>query len=219
MTDSLTCTTYSGTLCKCFVLLPADPTAPCLVIRPDYAPLAANASSANKFTTTIIIFRPSGTRWEQRVDRCRAAHSKTHNKVLRRLSGWLFGGRWREMSSEGRMTTCQPDRECSMKRGEKCGHFRIKLQNCGVLRKKDNMRLEICGLFLCGQQICDELAVNRDRQVEVTFSSSSCLFAPQGDRCWPHYREQTLHWWKPVGHAKYLVQYFNISSGPHSHGV
>lgn len=35
------------------------------VIRPDYAPLAANASSANKFTMTIIIFRPSGTRWGQ----------------------------------------------------------------------------------------------------------------------------------------------------------
>lgn len=35
------------------------------VIRPDYAPFAANASSANKFTMTIIIFRPSGTRWGQ----------------------------------------------------------------------------------------------------------------------------------------------------------
>lgn len=35
------------------------------VIRLDYAPSAANASSANKFTVTIIIFRPSGTRWGQ----------------------------------------------------------------------------------------------------------------------------------------------------------
>lgn len=44
-------------------------------------------------------------------------------------------------------------------------------------------------------------------------------FCATGGRCWPHYREQTLHWWKPVGHAKYLVQYFNISSGPRSHRV
>lgn len=94
-------------------------------------------------------------------------------------------------------------------------NFRIKAE---FWELKSKVRLKICGLFLHSPQICSELAVNRDHQDEVTFSSC-CLFAPQGDRCWPHYREQTLHWWKPVGHAKYLVQYFNISSGPHSHRV
>lgn len=71
------------------------------VIRRDYALLAVNASSANKFNMTIIIFRPVGTRWGQAVDRCRLVYSKLHSKLLQ----WLFGGSRcdMEMSSKGIM--------------------------------------------------------------------------------------------------------------------
>lgn len=40
------------------------------IIRHDYALLPAKAASANKFTMTIIIFRPSGTGSGHGADRC-----------------------------------------------------------------------------------------------------------------------------------------------------
>lgn len=46
-------------------LLASRPHCSLPVIRHDYALLAANASSANKFTMAIIISRPGGTRWGQ----------------------------------------------------------------------------------------------------------------------------------------------------------
>lgn len=177
MTDSLTCTTYSGTLCKCFVLLPADPTAPCLVIRPDYAPLAANASSANKFTTTIIIFRPSGTRWEQRVDRCRAAHSKTHNKVLRRLSGGCLG------DVEGKCQVREEWQRVGWGVNAECNMARIVAILELKLNSEKEEQSEVGNLLTVSPQFTDSPWTDRKQRPPgwSHYLSSSCLFAPQGD--------------------------------------
>lgn len=184
---------YSGTLCKCLVLLPPDPAAP-LPCNHTWlcTPWLQMLLQQNKFTTDPLSYSGRAGQGESRGGG-QVSGRRVQRRTIKCYDGCL-GGRWR-------------------------GNVKWReglVRNVAILGLELNREEEEQSE---GWQISGLLG----HQVEVTFSSHCLFFCShrRGARSDAGLitGEQILHWWKPLGHAKYLVQCFNISSGPHSHRV